>query len=296
MTKLNSDIIIPPKPRSLLLFFSLAFILSWIAWLPAALASHELLLWPVSPILTGVLGAFGPFIAAVVTARRFAGKAGLKALARRFLVWRVGWTWYAFVLGWPMLLSLTKTGVAVLFGGAPPDFGQPPFVRLYPLPPELLATTSLWVFLPFVFLQQMLLGSSMGEELGWRGYALPRLQANHSALRASLILGSLWSLWHFPLWLTKGQATPTSGLGWSVLGLMATTILFTWVYNNTNGSLLLALLFHTAIGLTNLFLAAADTHPLVEVGLTWALALLIIRRWGAYRLVCAGEQASTHRM
>jgi membrane protease YdiL (CAAX protease family) len=205
-------------------------------------------------------------------------------LFKRLLTWRVGIQWYLFVLFWPAVLSLAKTGIAVVLGSAVPDFSQPPFVQLYPLPPELLNTTPFIVFLPFVFLQQMLIGSSMGEEIGWRGYALPRMQTNQSSLRASLLLGVLWGVWHFPLWLTKGHPMHETFLGWSVLGLMATTVLFTWVYNHTKGSLLLALLFHTSIAITGLFLASAETHPLIDVALSWGVAVFVIAVFGPKRL------------
>jgi membrane protease YdiL (CAAX protease family) len=197
-------------------------------------------------------------------------------LFKRLLIWRVGVRWYMFVLFWPAVLSLAKTGIGVVLGGAVPDFSQPPFVQLYPLPPELLNTVPFIVFLPFVFLQQMLMGSSMGEEPGWRGFALPRMQAHQSSLRASLLLGLFWGVWHLPLWLTKGHPMQETFWGWSVLGLMATAVLFTWVYNHTKGSLLLALLFHTSIAITGLFLASAETYSSIEVALNWGVAIIAI--------------------
>jgi membrane protease YdiL (CAAX protease family) len=202
-------------------------------------------------------------------------------LFKRLLTWRVGIQWYVFVLVWPAALSLAKTAIAIWLGSAVPDFSQPPFVRLYPLPPELLNTTPFIVFLPFIFLQQTLIGSSMGEEPGWRGYALPRMQAGQNGFRASLLLGLLWGIWHFPLWSTKGHPMSNTFWGWSVLGLMATTVLFTWVYNNTKGSLLLALLFHTSIAITGLFLSSAEVHPLAEIVLNWMLVAVVFVVFGA---------------
>jgi membrane protease YdiL (CAAX protease family) len=197
-------------------------------------------------------------------------------LFKPLLRWRVGIEWYLFVLFWPPVLSLVKTAIAILFGSAAPDFSQPAFVRLSPLPPELLKSVPFLMFLPVIFLQQLLIGSSMGEEIGWRGYALPRLQANQGSLRGSILLGILWGIWHLPLWLTKGNAMQGNFLLWPLLELIATSILFTWVYNNTQGSLLLAVLFHTSIATTSLFLASVETYPLVDVVLTWAMPVLVI--------------------
>ncbi len=281
---MTSTIFISAKPRSLVVFLALAFGISWIVWIPTALASYGLVSFQIDSNLSGLLGAFGPFLATLITTAIYEGRAGFSTLFKRLLTWRVGIQWYLFVLFWPAVLSLAKTGIAVVLGSAVPNFSQPPFVQLYPLPPELLNTTPFIVFLPFVFLQQMLIGSSMGEEPGWRGYALPRMQAHQSSLRASLLLGLLWSVWHFPLWLTKGHPMQETFLGWSVLGLMATTVLFTWVYNHTKGSLLLALLFPTSIAITGLFLASAETHPLIDVALSGGVVVLVIAVFGPKRL------------
>jgi len=93
-----------------------------------------------------------------------------------------------FVLLWPAVLSLMTSAISILFGGPTPDFANPPILRIYPLPSEAFAV-GLLPLLPFVFLQQMFISSPMGEEIGWRGYALPGLQKTRSALSASVILG-----------------------------------------------------------------------------------------------------------
>ncbi len=285
------------QPRSLVVFFALAFGISWAVWIPAALASYGLLSVQVDPFVSNLLGAFGPFVAAVVTTACYEGRTGLGALFKRLLIWRVGIQWYLFVLFWPATLSLAKTTLAILAGSAAPDFAHPPFVQLYSLPPGLAKANPL-LFLPFVLVWQTLLGSSMGEEIGWRGYALPHLQSRHSSLRASLLLGACWGIWHLPEWLTNGFPLPATFVGWSLLGLMANTVLFTWVFNNTKGSLLLALLFHTSIAITGLFLATVETHPLIEVALSWGVAMLVVAAYGPKQLsrVASGTSipAKTH--
>jgi membrane protease YdiL (CAAX protease family) len=281
---MDSSITVTARPRSVVAFFLLAFGISWAVWIPAALGSHGLIPAQFSFAPSPLLGTFGPFIAALIATAIFDGRAGFGSLFKRFLVWRVNILWYLFVLLWPAIFSLIKTGVAVLIGAAVPDFSQPPFVSLYPIPAEVKDVVPFIAFLPFVFLQQMLLGSSMGEEPGWRGYALPRLQDGRSSLVASLVLGFLWGIWHLPNWLMKGNPVQQNFLGWEILGLMATTVLFTWVFNNTKGSLLLALLFHTSIAITGLFLASAEIPSWLGVALNWAAVAVVVTLFGAKRL------------
>jgi membrane protease YdiL (CAAX protease family) len=277
---MTSPVSVSPQPRSLLTFFLLAFGLSWAFWMPGAFASHGLLSFPLSPASTNLLGAFGPSMAALITTATYDGRAGFRTLPRRLLTWRVGLPWYLFVLCWPALHSLMKTALAVWLGGSVPDFARPPFSHLYPLPPELSNANPL-LFLPFVFLQQTLIGSSMGEEIGWRGYALPRLGAYGNALRAGTILGIAWSVWHLPLWLTRGHPAGEEFLGWTLLGIVADSVLFTWVHNNTEGSLLLPLLFHTSIAVTGLFLASAESSSLVGMTLKWGVVTLVTMAYGS---------------
>ncbi|MBK9096024.1 MAG: CPBP family intramembrane glutamic endopeptidase [Anaerolineae bacterium] len=277
-----------PKPRSLVVFFVLAFGISWTFWIPDALASYNLIPLRINSTVSGLLGAFGPFFATLIVTALYDGRTGFKRLLDRLTTWRVGFQGYLFVLLWPAILSLTKTGIAMLLGSPAPNFAQPPFLQLYPMPQEVMQSAPVLAFLPVIFLQQLLIGSSMGEEPGWRGYALPRLQAHRSSLRASLLLGGLWSIWHLPLWLTKGHPMHETFLGWAMLALVATTILFTWVYNHTKGSLWLALLFHASIAVTGLFLASTAVHPLVDVALNWGVAAVVIATCGAQRLTRGG--------
>lgn len=283
-----SAISISSKPYALATFFVLAFGISWVAWIPAALASYDLISFHIHPILSGMLGAMGPSLAALLTTALHEGRAGFRDLFKRLSTWRVGLQWYLFALFWPAVLSLTKTGLSVLLGGPIPNFSQPPFVNVFPG----LLDAGLFVFLPGFFLQQLLLGSSMGEEIGWRGFALPRMQFEVSSLRASLVLGLAWGAWHAPLWLTRGNLVQDAFIGWHVLELMATAVLFTWVYNNTRGSLLLALLFHASIGVTGLFLSSAESHPLMGAALGWGAAALVIGVFGSWRL--ARDSAAAH--
>lgn len=273
---MHANQILLTRKRSLLPAFGLlAFGLSWSAWIPLALASRGLIALDISPTLLTLIGAFGPSLAAILLTAATEQWAGIRHLLGRLLIWRVDIQWYLFVLAWPAALSLLTSAVHVALGQNAPDFAHPPVLDVYPLPPEL-ATSGWWVIVPLVIVQQLLLSSPMGEELGWRGYALPRLQERSTALRASIILGMVWSVWHLPLYLTYGHPLANVFFGWLPLGLIPTTILFTWVFNHTRGSLLLALLFHAAINSTDLFLAKTTTLPLISPVLTWLVALLVL--------------------
>lgn len=201
------------RRHPLITFFVLAYVFSW--W-PVPL--YALGLSP-SPIIS-----FGPFLAAIVVLALTAGKAGVVALLRRMVRWRVRPVWYAVALLLPVAISGGAAGLNVLLGAQPPSSV------------ELGAWTGL---IPTFFL--LLLVPGLGgawEEPGWRGYALPKLQIGYSALLASLILGIVWAFWHLPL-MVIGQI-PLS----DPLFVVAWTVVFTWLFNNTGGSVLLAMLMH----------------------------------------------------
>lgn len=262
-------------------FYLLTFLISWGFWIPAVLASQRLLPFEYPVVLAGVLGAWGPGLAAIFLTALSAGRAELKSLLGRLLIWRVGLPWYLFVLCWPAVLSLLATGIAMLFGAPAPDFANPPVVSQYPAPPEAFAYGFL-PLLPMVFLTS-LFSSALGEELGWRGFLLPRLQSRSGALIASLGLGLVWAIWHLPRLWTPGESFDLAGAAWFTLSLVLNAVLYTWVFNNTRGSLLLVVLFHTSQAVTNLFLAGV-LDPLLMNALTALLVLLVVARFGAARL------------
>jgi len=275
---------IKSENRNLWLFFLTAFAWSWLFWIWEALASHGLISSPLPSDLMELLGVFGPTLAAIILTVIYAGRVGLRELLGRLPVWRVGVQWYIFVLLWPVLLSLLTTAIHILSGGSAPDFANPPIMSLYPLPPEA-KTVGLLPLLVFVFLQQTFIGSSMREEIGWRGYALYRLLKTKNALYASLILGVIWGIWHLPRFFSQGNPLVNVFFGWFFLGIVADAIFFTWIYNNTKGSLLLVLLFHTSIAITSLFLSTATTPPFIDLALKGGLIVVILRIWGPKRMI-----------
>ncbi len=188
-------------------FFGLTLILSWITW----------------PTL-GDQNPTGPLLAALIVVPIIGGRAGLIAWLSRIWRWRVGLRWYAAALFLPLIIVVTAVYLNVLLGAPAPTAAQ---LGVWPeLLPEFVIV--------FLFV-------GLGEEPGFRGFALPRLQAGRSALSATLLLAAFGMLWHLPIFLA-GDAP------WSnVLLIVAGYVLFTWLFNNTDGSVLIAALFHSAV-------------------------------------------------
>jgi membrane protease YdiL (CAAX protease family) len=144
----------------------------------------------------------------------------------------------------PAVQAFTALGLHLLFGG---ELHKPDEMHALQFgPPDasfLLKALLLGLMFTLGF-------DGLGEELGWRGFALPRLLARYSALRASVLLGALWALWHLPYALTAGSAMADKPLYEHLLSIVALSVLFTWLFNNTGGSVLLAVLFHAAGNVT----------------------------------------------
>jgi membrane protease YdiL (CAAX protease family) len=202
------------KRHPIITFFVLAYALSW--W-PAILYALDLLPQPIV--------GFGPFLAALVVLALTRGKTGVVRLLRRMVRWRVGLRWYAVALLLPVAISLTAAAFNVLLGS-----------KTTPSSVELGGWTGLFSTF-FILLLIPGLGGTW-EEPGWRGYALPRLQVGRSALIASLILWVGIVVWHLPLMMV-GE------IHWSdIVFLLGFVIVFNWVFNNANGSVLIIMLMH----------------------------------------------------
>jgi membrane protease YdiL (CAAX protease family) len=201
------------KGRSFITFFVLAYALSWLAWPVWALG-----LYP-NPVFS-----FGPFLAALVVLAITHGKTGVAGLLRRMVRWRVGLGWYAVALLVPVGITLAATALNVLLGAQSPSSA------------DLGGWTEL---LPAFFLILLIPGlGGVWEEPGWRGFAVPHLQTGRSALVASLILGVLIAGWHLPL-MVVGQVHYSD-----IASIIGAVIIFNWVFNNANGSVLIIMLMH----------------------------------------------------
>ncbi len=196
--------------------------------------------------------------------------------------WSVPLRWYVFAL-FPRGIALLATAISVLLGSPLPNFSPPPLLTLYPLPEDVPAA-GLPVAIAIVFVQALLVGSPLAEELGWRGFALPRLQSTHSAFRASLVVGVIWGLWHLPLYLVPGNPISEVSAGVLLFGIVADSVLLTWLFNSTRGSLLLAPVFHASIAVTELALGSEEAFPAMTQVLTWGVVLLVAAHFGVATL------------
>ncbi len=213
----------------------LAFLWSWAWWIPATLAFTGKLALSVSWLSLLMIGGPGPTISAVVLTCALEGVEGLKNLLRKFLIWRLHFGWYVYALFAPSVLLVCAIAIYTLRGGS---LGRIDWARW----PMLF--TAIALALPF---------GPVAEELGWRGYLLPRLQRRYSPLLSSIMLGAIWMLWHTPLfWLPggaaiSGPAVTVAAVLWYLAYLIGWSSLFTWMYNNTRGSVLLAVLLHGSL-------------------------------------------------
>jgi len=244
----------PPNTRSTLIFFAAAFGISWSLQLPAVLAQRGLIAGPVEAyLLPAGLGAFGPLPAALLALRTEPRSGGARALFRQLAEQRPSAAWCLLALTLPGAILVAGLAVYSLF--APHDVGP----WLYP-PRNAQHVLALFLI-------------PVGEELGWRGFAFPRLQARLGALPASLLLGALWALWHLPVLLLAG-VTPGALLCMFPF-FIAGSVVFTWLYSH--GGLLLAVLAHMGAHLNNSHQALpGDLTPLVVHTLAYALAAIAV--------------------
>jgi uncharacterized protein len=245
------------------LFFLLAYLLSWCIWVPLALTgrSDQWLLW---------LAGSAPTIAAVALSAIHGGRAGLRRLAR--LRPRTRPRWYAVSLLGPPLTMLAALGLHVVLGGDRPRFGDPA---------HLVTSVGQVPLVGVVFLY-VLVFTAVGEEFGWRGYAQPRLQARLSPFASSLVLGPVWALWHLPLFWMAGDFHQQLPVGWFLLQVAGSTFLYTWMFNRTGGSLMIALLFHTS---SNASVGLLPVLPLDNGGSSRPLWLVVVLLWAVVGLV-----------
>jgi uncharacterized protein len=245
--------------RQAMVFVGLTIALSWGAWGAAIATGSDAAGWRIA-------GTFGPTLAALLFAAR-AGREELGHLLRGLTRWRAAtWVW-VFALFATAVLGFVALAIDAGFGGAPAW-------------PEASAL----VIAPVVFLW-VLVFSVAGEETGWRGYLLPRLLKRTGPVRASLVLGLVWALWHLPLWVMPGNFHAAIPMTLFFAQILAVSVLYTWLWQASSGSLIVAHVFHaasnTTLGLLPLIpgQGAESLRPLwIAVGLLCLVAVAVAAR------------------
>ena len=220
----------------LVFFFLIAYAGAWLVEVPIALSETGTGLLPFTiptPVLALAIAAatfLGPTLSAYIMTYMTEGRIGIRRLLRRYVLWRVGLRWYLFVL---LAIPAIEVLGAIVVPGALASFQ--------------VLTLSMVLTYPIAFVSTLVLGGPLGEEPGWRGFALPRLQPLHGPLVGSIILGILWGCWHLPLFWSGVWTPPTiPNIVMFILMTTALTIIMTWVFNNAKGSLLITMLMHAS--------------------------------------------------
>jgi uncharacterized protein len=261
------------RRRALYAYFGVTFLISWGIEL-LLIASENGWGGLALPPQVHYLAAYGPMLAAIFVTGWADGGAGLKELWSRITRWRVGWAWWVIAVLSPAALFAVGVAAAVMMGGSVPDLSLLGQVNYMPA-----LGLAAWIF--------WFLTYGMGEEIGWRGFALPRLQYGRSAAWATLVLGLVWALWHFPafFYLDTYQAMGLWMFPFLAVTIVCGNVVYTWIYNSSGGSVLMAILFHASF---NFFSASAAGEGTVAIVMTVGIVLasLVIPR------VCGLENLS----
>lgn len=256
------------RQHPLFSFFFMAYAFSWITLIPYILSQ-----WNILPntnifaIFFALTAFVGPALSAYIMGCITEGKDGWPNMKKRFRRFKVGWIWYVFILlGIPLVMML---GISILPGALASFQGFPSG-----FPAKYI------IYFVLIFFG----GGPLGEEIGWRGFALPRMQARYGALRATLLLGVLWTFWHLPHFLTTAQrGGPGSNLSILYINLpiflllvMSSAVIITWVFNHTKESLFIAMLLHTSINTFSLILALFSSPMVMSTDLPAAIGLGIL--------------------
>lgn len=221
--------------KSLFLYFSLSYLISWVIWLPLYLPKFGINSLPVLPF-HHAFGAIGPASAALIVSRIDQGTPGVKSLFAKMFRWNFNFIWYIIALFSPfILLALSvlakyfiSSEISLIGIGVSKEFPN-------------------FSFALFFFYNIFTFG--FGEEIGWRGFALPKLQKHFQAITSTMILTLGWAAWHIPLFFYRPGYVEMGFfgiIGW-VMSLFTGAILLTWLFNSTRGSILIVAIFHGTI-------------------------------------------------
>lgn len=244
----------------MLRFFALTYTLTWTCFILAATLSGGM--GSFAPAFSALgppllfLGTFAPALVALGLTAWDEGRPGTKALVDRLFEWPAGWQWYTFAVGYIAAIKLTAAIAHRLISGAWPPFGNESW---YVIAAAIVISTPI----------------QAGEEMGWRGYALPRLAARFGFASASLMLGLVWGVWHLPLFFVAGLGNYGQSFPVFVLGSTMLSVAIAWLYAHTNGSLLLAMLMHSAANQTTGIVPTRMANPGNPFALDTSLVTLL---------------------
>jgi uncharacterized protein len=256
------------KRHSLVVYFILAYAISWAFMLPVAASVQGLVKLRIPPALY-YLASFGPMSAALIVTGLTEGRQGIRRLLGGLRKWRVGLGYYAFSILAPIALFALAVLASRAMTGNWPDLsllGKADYLPYLGAPGVL----ALW-----------LLTYGLGEETGWRGFALPRLQRNRSAASATLILALLWACWHLPAFFFRDTYVDMGIIGFPMflISLIFAAMVFTWLYNSTGGSLLMVVLFHAVFNWLSVSEAGGQFAAMLMSAPMVAWAIYVVRRY-----------------
>ena len=247
-----------------LIYFVLTFAATWAFWLaPGALpGSHQLGAGVVGTLFL-FLGIFTPAFAAIAMTARAEGQIGVAALIKQLFKWNVAARWYLFAVTYIVVIKLTAVLVNRVAFGAWPEFGAEPIVLM-------IAATAF----------SLVTFGQSGEELGWRGFALPKLADRIGYGWAAIVIGVIWAAWHYPLFFMDGVARPGYSILLFTIQVTGISVAVTWLYVRTGGSLWLTMLMHSAVNNLGPIVrtadrAADDPLTLDAPPMVWITALLL---------------------
>jgi len=248
-------------------FVTLAYLISWAWWVPFAVSGTTVrqgVGWP-----TQIPGLMGPAVAAFIVTWMIGGRGGLKRRWSSIIAWRVGWWW----LSVPIILGAGAVGIVVSSDGI--------------IAADLTAYNGVSVALGAVAtIAIVFVCNGIGEEAGWRGFAVQRLIPHRSLVATSLIVTMMWAPWHLPLFFLMDSFkafTTTEIIGW-VIGLTAGSFVLTWLFRGSGGSVLLVAAWHTAFNFTSATPAASGAAAAITSTLVMIVAVaIVIVEWYARR-------------
>ncbi len=250
----------PDDSRVLIAYFILAYAISWSIGVPLALANQGIIP-AILPQWTHYLVAYGPMLSALIVTWISQGLPGLKELGRHMIMWRVCPKWWIVAFS-PLIIGYVV--ILILNGLTDSEIGLSNLGAVNYLPPLGIGALLLWLFT-----------FGLGEETGWRGFALPRLQKGRGALAATIILAAFWALWHLPQFFYLFD--PSIAFGW-VIGLFAGAVVLTWLYNSAKDSILMVAIWHGCFNFITASKADVGILPAVvsTIVIVWAVVVIAL--------------------